>query len=870
MGASPTPMLTPIRRLWHIVRRRRFEAELAEEIETHRWMEQRRLERAGLPADEARSRSLRTLGNQTLAREDARAVWIWPWLETVRQDARYALRALAREPGFAFLAVATLGCAVGLNTGLFSVFNAIALRPWLVKEPARLLTVVPGVPLGEYEYIRAHARSLSGVATSRCIDGVLDGCGLTLDDRTVTANVVSSNYFHVLGVDMARGAGFDDARDRLDVPSPVAILSFETWQARFAQDPGTVGRVVRLDDVPFTIVGIAEPRFHGTSVERVGIWIPLSALPLLRPHYLFDPARLGTRSVDVRLAPDKSIEEASAEVNLLHVQYGQSITGRSIRGSGLLVRRTSVLPTWRERTVYQALALLSVAVGLVLLLACANVGNLLLARASARRVEIGVRLSIGASRSRLVRQLMTESAVIAAAASVVGLGLAWILPRILIEWIVGPVGFEVAPDIAVLGYTLTLAVVTCLAFGLAPALHGSRASLTATMSGRMSVPAIRSPLRGALMAVQVAVSMVLLVNAALMVRGVSALGSRDVGFDMDGVDVISFVLPASYSTPRVRAFAASVVQDTGSILGSTPFGLADVAPFGKTDRFWTTVRVRGADGVDRDATVLTFEVSSGYFDVLHLPLLAGRNFVDGDGDATAVIINERMAQWHWPDGTALGQTVVTDGQVRRVVGIVKTVASYYGSPSLTGPTLYERIGSRVVPQVLVRDTDVAAKEAMAAFAAGLEPRVRVDVAPLSQNRERLVANARVGPWLAAALGVLAVVLAAIGVFSVFAFTVVQRTPEIGIRLALGARPAQVIGAVVSTSSRALVVGTTGGVLGALAGSFLIRRFLYDLSPLDPLAYVSAGAILIVAGLAAAFVPAWRAARIDPLAALRTG
>jgi uncharacterized membrane protein len=339
---------------------------------------------------------------------------------------------------------------------------------------------------------------------------------------------------------------------------------------------------------------------------------------------------------------------------------------------------------------------------------------------------------------------------------------------------------------------------------------------------------------------------------------------------MDGVDVISFALPASYSTPRVRAFAASVVHDTASILGSGQFGLADVAPFGKSDRFWTAVRLRGADGVERDATVPIFEVSSGYFEVLHLPLVAGRNFVDSDGDAWEVIINERMARRYWPDGSALGQTLVMGGQVRRVVGVVKTVASYYGSPSLIGPTMYERISRRVIPQVLVRSTDVAGKEAMAAFAARLEPRVKVDVVPLSQNRARLVASARVGPWLAAALGVLAVVLAAIGVFSVFAFTVVQRTPEIGIRIALGARPQQVIGAVVSTSSRALVVGTIGGIVGALAGSFVIRRFLYDLSPLDPLACVSAAAILAAAGLAAAVVPAWRAARIDPLTALRAG
>ena len=257
------------------------------------------------------------------------------------------------------------------------------------------------------------------MATSRCIGGVLDGCELTLDDRGIIANVVSSNYFHVLGVDMARGAGFDGALDRLEVPAPVAVLSFETWQLRFAQDPGTVGKVVRLDDVPFTIVGIAEPRFHGTSVERVGIWIPLSALPLLRPHYLFDPARLGTRSVDVRLAPERSLEEASAELNLLHRQYG---AGQSTRSSGLLVRRTSVLPTWRERTVYQALALMSVAVGLVLMLACANVANSPPRERSARRVRDWRatprrRIAIASS-----SQFRTESAFIAARAALVGLG----------------------------------------------------------------------------------------------------------------------------------------------------------------------------------------------------------------------------------------------------------------------------------------------------------------------------------------------------------------------------------------------------------------------------------------------------------------
>jgi predicted permease len=836
-----------LRRARYWLNRSRHAAELAEEMELHRSLT-----------------SGRAFGNVTLAREDARGVWIRPWLETGWQDLRYAGRALVREPGFALLAVVTLGCAVGLNTSLFTVFHAVALRPWPVNEPSRLLTVLPGVSVAEYEYFTTHARSFSGLAAVRCLDGVRDGCALKLEDTDITANVVSGNYFRVLGVDMARGPGFGGDADRLDVPTAVAVISYATWQARFAQDPGTVGKVIRLDDVPFTIVGIAGPRFNGTSLERVGVWIPLSALSLVRPQFIIDHATLGTRSVDVRLAGGVSVEQARAELELLHRQYG---TGRSSGGSRILVRDTTLLPAGSEAATYQMFALMWVGVALVLILACANVGNLLLARATTRRVEIGVRLSIGASRSRILRQLFTESLVIAACSAIVGIVIAWTLPAVLIEWFVGPVGFDPTPDTAVLGYTAVLAVVTCLAFGLAPALHGSRTSLTGILSGRTPIPGTRMPLGGVLLAVQVAVSVILLVTASLMVRGVRALASQEVGFDIDGVDVISFELPASYSTARVRAFGREVIENARQTFGTQPVGLAGVAPFGKADRLWTSVRVRGDGAAERESTILTFEVSPGYFDVLRLPFIAGRNFVESDREARAVIINERMARWYWPGGNAVGQTFVS-GEERRVVGVVKTVPSYYADPVLTGPTMYEPIEPRIIPQVLIRHAGPGGREAAAAFAAAIEPSARVRIAPLSLNRARLIAAAQVGPMLASGLGVLAVVLASIGVFSIFAYAVAQRRTEIGIRLALGAPPAHIVSLVIGTSGRALLVGIGAGVMGAAAGSHVLRSFLYGISPFDPAAYLSAAALLTIAGVAATLVPARRATRVDPLVALR--
>jgi len=679
-------------------------------------------------------------------------MWIWPWLESVRQDLRYSRRTLAREPGFALLAVITLGLALGLNTSLLTVFNAVALRPWPVDDPSRLLTVVPGTPLEEYEYFRAHARSFSGLATSRCIDGVVDGCEVKVNGQTILANVVSDNYFSVLGVGMARGSGFIDEPTR--VPKAVAVISDATWQAQFARDPDVIGRTIRLDDVPFTVVGIAAAPFNGTSLERTGIWIPVSALSIIRPHFVLDSAKLGTRSVDVRLADGVTIEEARAELDLLHRQYEAD---RSAHRSGIVLRRTMLVPPASARRMYATFALMAVGVGLVLTLACANLGTLLLSRAIARRAEISVRLSLGASRPRVIRQLLTESLVIAALATVLAIGIAWSLPEVLVTWLAGPVGVPVTPDAAVLMSAVALGVGTCLAFGLAPAFHCTRASLSSGSRGRRAASGTKISLGGVLLAVQVAVGVILLVSASLTMRGAAALASEDAGFDIDGIDVISFELPASYDTARVRAFAREVIANARQLAGVQTVGLANVAPFEKTNRFMTSFSFPGEDA---GHTVMTFEVSAGYFDVLRQSLVAGRNFVDGDVQAGAIVVNERMARWFWPGGTAVGQTIRADGE-RRIVGVVKDARSYYGTGSQLGPTMYAPIGERVIPRVLLRRPERGVVEAVKSFATRVEPRAEVRIVPLAQSHAEMVERARVGPVLISVLGLLAVALASI-------------------------------------------------------------------------------------------------------------
>ena len=838
-----------IRRLAYFLRRDRREAELREEMEFHRTMLAQRSPGNG------------GFGNATLAREDARAVWITPWIESVLQDVRYAARSLRREPGFAAMAVATLGAAIGVNASLFAAFNATMWRPWPVADPARVVVAVdrsnrPTVTLAEYAELSRHARMFSGFIATRCIDGLSDGCTVSLDGRDARADFVTANYFDVLGLRLERGAGF--AATATGSAEALAVISFATWQTRFGGAADVIGRGIRVDDVPFTIAGIAPARFHGTSVDRSDLWLLLSAMPLLRPDHVFrDDTRIA--ALAGRLAPGVTREQARAEIEGILAGLGPAPAGerRTVR----LIDTTFFSNPRKRDGAYPAFALMLAAVLLVLALACANVGNLLLARAAARRREIGVRLTIGASRGRLVRQLLTESLLLAAAAGIVGLAVASVVPALVMQSLGGPLSFDFAPDGRVLALTSAVVVLTCLGFGLAPALHGSRERVSTALAARSSLSAGRVPLRAILLSIEVAIGIVLLFSASLMVRGIAHATSEDGGI-AENIRVVRFDLPASTPLARSRAFAAALVarHDLGE---GARTGWASLAPFESSGRLWTDVRVAGRG----PEPVIIVDVSRGYFEALGVPLHAGSFFSATDVNRNVAVVNEAFARQFWPGGSALGQSV--SAQVDwQIIGVVGDAATYYGNVMAAMPTLYVPITNRVVPRLVTRGLGAVDAQALTDFATSLEPRAKVSISSLADVRGRLLAPSRAGAAVSSVLALLAVTLAAVGVFTVFAYSVQQRYNELGIRLALGARTRAIVGTIVGGSAYPLALGVAAGAGGAVAATRVLRRFLFGISPVDPIAVAVAVAVLVLAAGAATVVPARRASRIDPLVALR--
>jgi predicted permease len=862
------------RRVQYIFRQRRIEAELAEEMESHRAMRRRDLEARGVEPDEAEFASRRALGNVTLAREEARAVWIAPWIESVWQDVRYAVRSLARQPGFTAVAIGTVAAAIGLNTAFFTVFNAMLFRPWPVPEPDRVVRVFSGQGAGgfsrtAFDYLSANARTFDGLFAARTA-----GTNTIGDDR---ARVlwVGGDYFRVLRVPTAVGRPFSAEDDRLNAP-PVAVLGDGYWRRRFGGDPSIVGRAISFEDVAVTVLGVAPREFRGTTTDRIDIWMPLSSAAVFRPNERWVRDEItraggaagvgGSLSIAGRLAPGATPQQAEAELALLAVHV-QRPTGA---GHRIRLTDTTALagPKGAPPTIFVNMF---AAVMLVLLLACANVGNLLLARAAARRREVAVRLSLGASRARVVRQLLTESFVLACGAVGPGLVVAAFLPRALIDAIGGrPTALRLEPDVTVLTYAVWLSALATLLFGLAPALHATRMAVAGALkSDAAPLASARITLRGALLAAQVALSLVLLVGATLLLRGVSHVRGLDHGFDLDAVSVVTLDVPISaYDAQRTRAFVARLGEEIEALGEGAPAALTQALPLGGGN-------IKGSfrvPGREREEFNSVYDVSPRYFDVLGIPFVAGRMFTAADAGRGAVVVNETLARRLWSVDRAVGQRIVvppgswnTPGEVE-VVGVVRDAHS----ASLTSfdPTIFQPVSGRSIPFVLTRAVDAAMLDRLAAGVRRIDPRVRTRVSPLSETMDARLRGSRIVATLASAVGVFALALASVGMFGVFAFWVQQRTREIGIRVALGAERPAIVRTVLASSGRAIAAGLVAGGGLAAVGSRLLQGSLFGLSPLDPLAYAAAAALLAGAAFVATLVPARRALRVDPVVALR--
>ncbi len=505
------------------------------------------------------------------------------------------------------------------------------------------------------------------------------------------------------------------------------------------------------------------------------------------------------------------------------------------------------------------------AVTLVLLLACANVGNLLLARAAARRREIVIRLAIGAGRRRLIRQLLTEGLLLACAAGGMGMLVAYVLPSYIFNSaLAADVSFHLQPDAIVFLYMLSLAVLACIAFGLAPALHGTRENITGALKDQAGLLGSKLSVRSLLLCVQVTVSVILLLSGGLLVRGVQRARLQDPGFSVRDISVVSFEIPAdAYSPSRLDTLFSGLVRDLEGVHELQPFGLTTLAPLSRARNF-ASFRLSG-ENENQEKLILDLGVSAGYFDVLGIPIVAGRNFVPADRASGSIIINQMMAKRYWPGENPVGKKIIAKTTLE-IVGVARD--AYTWGLDQVEPAFYEPFSSPWVPVLLIRNSGVGPTQALAAIAGHLDPRIRLQVVPLTDNLERWLTPARVMATLASGLGALALTLASVGMFGVFAYVVQQRTPEIGIRMALGAQPMQVIRLVLGTSSRAVLAGLVTGLVCSMAASRLMERYLYGVSPFDPTAYGSVALVLALAATAASYVPARRATRVDPMTALR--
>ncbi|HEX9367008.1 MAG TPA: ADOP family duplicated permease [Vicinamibacterales bacterium] len=861
-----------VRRLGYLLGRGRHLRELAEEMDFHRSMT-----------------GARAFGNVTLAREDARGIWVWRWVEEAWQDARFTVRSMLRQPGFALAAIAIVALGAGATTCVFGLLDALVVRSLPVERPDRLVWFSkPSFSYPIFREVYARMPVFDGIFGWNIDRAYVDWTGQGRELAPADVLETTGEFFSTLHVRTAVGRTFD-SRD-----VAVAVLSHTAWKRHFGSDASAVGRAIHVGDVPLTIVGVAPAGFFGVTPGLE----PEVIVPIAARHAASD-FRATTSSwlhLMGRLKDGVGLPQAEAVVQAVWPRVMESTVnpGMPANRQAIYLGRTTSLEPGRTgfspvRNQYgDPLRLLMALVGLLLAIACASVANLLLARGIARRKEIAVRLAIGAGRARVFRQLVTESLVLTLAGAAIGLVLASWAGGLLVAFLTTSreqFALDTAPGWRTAGFSLGLALVVSLLSALLPAIDASRGDMTGGLKaiGQPGSGFLRQWSAGkVLVALQVALALVLLAGAAVFGRSLARVLAQDTGLDADRVLVVSTdAAAAGYHGPALRAFDFQLLEKLRALPGVETAALSWMPPISNTMGNWTqSITIDGVQPQDQSRSVYFNGMSPDYFETVGMSLRRGRDVRDTDTAAAPkiVIVNETLARQFFPGQDPIGHRIGIGKAASRkdleIIGIVQDAkyrtlqeparaVAYLSLVQVedvtTGRDLFAEVRAASLPAA-----GAAARQAVRT----IDPRVPVRTEAVADRIRESTLTERLVAILAGALGAAALALACAGLYGLFAYTIARHSREIGLRIALGARPASVLWMVQRESLVLAGLGIAVGLGGALALGRFVRSMLFQVTPDDPVALGIASAVLLAAVSAAAYVPARRAASVDPVVALK--
>jgi putative ABC transport system permease protein len=862
--------------------------EFQAEMEEHIRLLAEQYRRQGMTAEAAMLAARRQFGNPTLLKEDLRAMQIIPAIEALRGDLTYAARMLRKNPGFAAAVVITLALGIGANTAIFSVCNAVLFKPLPYAEPDRIVMLserqsdgTPGdVAPANFVDWRDASRSFSGMAAVRSSSfapSLILG-GQSEASRLAGGNV-SSSFFSVLGVKLMLGRDFLPEEERPG-QNRVAILSYAVWNERFGADRDIAGKTITLNDVSFTVVGVlpAGFQFGSTAADfqarsQVDIWVPMA----------LDPQRLQRDAhmllVIARLKPGVNLAQAQTELDVLAANLAQQYPKHN-KDKGIVAVPLADQVTGSVRV---ALETLLGAVGLVLLLACANVANLLLSRAAARQKEMAVRIALGASRGRLTQQLLTESLFLASLGGIAGFVLALAAIAAITPQLPADLSRAagIAVDTRMLIFTAMISLVTGILFGLGP-LFGTwheSAGESLKQNNRTST-GMQNRLRSGLAVAQIAIAITLLIGAGLMVKSFWALVHVTPGFRSDSILTARLLIPTSRYTDngKIAAFEYALLESLHGRPGIQSAGFATYMPLSGLNNDWSFV-IEGRPPLPVGTyNVAEYRpVSAGYFETIGIPVLRGRSLTVADTAESpwVVIINDSMAREYWQSENPIGQRLQFGGEKwRTVIGVVGDVLhdGLDGAPKAEMYVPVEQAPNLENDLTIVVRTEIDAGAAAAELrgaVSAIDGAVPVDrIETMQQIMSGSVAQPRFRTIILTAFSLLALVMASIGIYGVMNYLVIQRTREFGIRLSLGATPSDVLRLVLRRAAVLIGAGTCLGVTGSVLLVRFIAKLLFGTAPLDPLTFAAVPILLAAVALVASYIPARRATRIDPTVALR--